>query len=69
MKKLLWLSLGLMPVSATAFVTADESLVRSNQTILIESYADKADITVTQTYVNTGSEASNMETLWPTELF
>lgn len=49
-----------------AFVAADASLVRTEQTVLVESWEDKADITVTQVFKNTGNAAREVSFVLPT---
>lgn len=46
-------------------MVADETLVRENQTVLVQSYADKAEITVTQILKNTRDQLQNVSFILP----
>jgi len=55
-----------LPFEVFAFVTANEALKRLDQTVLVESYADKADITVTQTLKNNSEQTLVFDYFLPT---
>ncbi|NCP67874.1 hypothetical protein GW756_03750 [bacterium] len=54
------------PASAWAFVASDEALIRTNQTVLVQSYENQADITVTQTLLNPTNETISFDFVLPT---
>lgn len=65
MKKLLWLLLVFVPVQAWGFIAASNHLERLSQTVLVESYDDKADVTITQTLKNNDTEALEFDYFIP----
>jgi hypothetical protein len=65
-KIFLWLGFSLLPLNAFGFVVADENLERLNQNVLVQSYSDKADVTVTQTFQNNSDQAIDFEAVLPT---
>ena len=67
MKKLILLLISAFPATTFAFVAADESLVRTSQTVLVQSYEDQAEITVTQTLFNPTDNEIVFDYLLPTD--
>lgn len=66
MKKLLLVAVCFFPTTTGAFFVADDTLVRENQTVLVQSYENKAEITVTQTLKNLSDETQNVSLILPT---
>lgn len=65
MKKLLWLLLVFCPLKAWGVIAADKNLTRLDYSVLVESYVDKADITIMQTLENKDDEALVFDYLLP----
>ncbi len=65
-KYLLFLFSLFVTTSALAFVAADESIQRESLSVLIETYKDQADITVTQILNNTSDETQTFHYVLPT---
>lgn len=66
MKKLILGLACLVPLNSWAFVGADDNLIRKSLNVLIESYDNQADITVTHILQNPTDEAINFSYFLPT---